>query len=446
MNTTTKNYAFTEYGRLSGLPSPVARMMTAFAGDFRDGVDANLGVGYVNEDTLPREGIRKAFCEVLTRPEQYRLALNYGGPHGSPNLIRAVKDFHLKSGQGRFKKKVLDKSVVAVGASGATSILEGLAQILKPGIVITADPQYYIYTNYLKRQGFEVLAVPEDDEGISIDAVKKVMKSRKIAAKKVSFVYVVTVNNPSCTILSNHRRREVVEFTAQLSRTAGRTIPVFFDKAYEALVHDRNVEPLESALNYDPIGIAYDLDTLSKILAPALRVGYMIGPDGPLTRAIIQKISDTGFSAPLLNQEAAGYLLDHAITKQIRRVNNGYRTKARRVGAWIKRYLGSEIEEVRGGQAGFYFYLTFKHFETHEHSDFFRFLSRTTGNRRVDGPKKARRPRVIYLPGEFCVISEGPLAEKGKRQLRLSYGFESLERIHAAIILMAEALDYCRSK
>lgn len=433
------------YGEASTEPSPVNRMMAAFATDFRDGIDINLGVGYVNERTIPGHMILDAMREVVAHPERYRQAFNYGGPQGSPNLIRAIRQFYVQNRIGGLDEGTLSGMDLIIGPSGATSILDAIAGVMAPGIVLTADPMYYIYCDYLERKGFEVVTVPEDHQGVNPELLEERIGRLGAARERLSFFYFVTINNPSCTILTNERRRRLAAIAARVSRELGREVPVFFDQAYEWLLHDPEGERPESGLLYDERGLIYEIGTLSKVLAPALRIGFMIGRPGPLMRAIVQKTSDIGFSAPLMNQEIAAYLLDTCIPEQLARVNAGYREKARAVKAAIDRELGPHIADCRGGRAGFYFYLTFVEAETRTGSPLFRFLARSTGDPAVDGPPSARNPRVVYIPGEYCVHPRGDSVEAGRRQLRLSYGFEETSRIEEAVAYLRDAAVYART-
>jgi 2-aminoadipate transaminase len=417
------NLRLSRYGQASTVPSPVNRMMASFAGSFRDGFDCNLGVGYVNEETIPVDGLTAAMQAVAAHPEKYRQAFNYGTAEGSANLIASLRCF-----LGRqFDAATLASKRLVAGPCGATSVLAALADLLEPGVVVTSDPAYYIYTDALERKGFEVLAIPEDQEGIDLERLEAKLAAAPGLANRISFLYVVTVNNPSCTILSNARRRALLEFAARLTREQGRPVPVIYDIAYELLLHDPARERFRSVLPDDELGIAYEIGTLSKVLAPALRVGYILGPDGPLLDALAQWSTDSGLGGPLFVQEMASYLLDCRIDAQLAAVNAGYRTKAVAVREGIERQLGALLADCRGGSAGFYFYLTFLDLETHPESPFFERL--TSG----DGP------RVIYIPGVYCVHPRGDLAEVGKRQLRLSYGFEDAGRILEALALMRAA-------
>lgn len=426
----------------STVPSPVNRMMAAFAVDFRDGVDVNLGVGYVAEETIPHGLIQKALADVVENPDRFRAPFNYGGPGGAPYLVDSIRRFYGRTRFGGLTDQLLGDKKIIVGASGATSLLEAIGAVLPPGIVITSDPNYYIYSNLLDRHGFQVVAVPEDQDGIDMHQLERTINDLGRRRDQISFVYVVTVNNPTCSVLANHRRRQLVEIVSRLSRDLGRKVPLLVDTAYELLTHDPAVSSGRSLLLDDHLGIVYEIGTLSKILAPALRIGFLIGQGSAFTDALVQKICDVGFSAPLANQAIASYLLDHHAETQLACVNRGYRAKSKQMRRAIDEHLGPYLSDCRGGAAGFYYYLTFNQIETGEDTRFFRYLVRTTGDSAIDGPGRAKHRRVIYIPGQYCVHPQGDLVNVAKRQLRLSYGFESPVAIEHALQTMGKAAQW----
>jgi DNA-binding transcriptional MocR family regulator len=254
------------------------------------------------------------------------------------------------------------------------------------------------------------------------------------------------VSNPTSTILTNARKHKIVRLMNQIAKTHGKSIPVIFDQAYTGLIHDPEVEVQESVFREDVHDLVYEIGTLSKILAPSFRLGYVIGKASPLLAAIQERNSDVGFSASPLNQSIAAVMLAEVLQQQQSHVLAGYRIKAQAMIERMDQQLGPYLETYSGGRAGFYFYLTFKNIETHPNSDFYRYLHRTTGIRDIDGEGQNGPPRVAYIPGSFCVLPEGALHEVGNRSLRISYGFETMEHLLISIDLIAEAAAFAISR
>jgi DNA-binding transcriptional MocR family regulator len=437
-------YKLSDYGALSIEQSPIGSMTADFSTAFRKGIDINLGVGYVNDDTIPSNELRECFSYVLQHSHIYKSSLNYGAAQGSNHLIHAIRDYYVTNEIGNVTQKDFDSLHIAIGANGATSILDAIADVLPKGIVFTVEPMYYIYTETLRRKGYTICAIPETDEGIDINYLKKYIETCDIHT--ISFFYIITVNNPTTQIITNICKKEIVHIAEDISRKRGHIVPVIFDKAYEDIIYDSSVEKPESGLLYQSLPCVFEVGTLSKIIAPALRIGYVISQYSTMFSAIIQRNNDVGFSAPLILQDVSSVFLQKYIKQHREKVMVGYAQKAKTIIDYIHKYLGDFVERVQGGKAGFYVYITFKTIQTHSSSDFFAFLSRSTNDSVIDGEKGNVNPRLLYVPGEMCMNEHSEQQELRYRQLRISFGFEPIEELERAILLMQQAAEYAQKK
>ena len=106
-----------------------------------------------------------------------------------------------------------------------------------------------------------------DDDGVRIDHLEEVLKKHT-----VRFIYVLpNFHNPVGVTLSLERRIELVKIAAKYG------VPIIEDDPYRELRFEG--EDLPAMMTLHKENVIY-LSTFSKILAPGLRLGWVVGPAG----------------------------------------------------------------------------------------------------------------------------------------------------------------------
>ena len=157
----------------------------------------------------------------------------------------------------------IDQVVVTTGSQQAQHLIAQV--LLDPGDpVIVGDPEYLGALQAFRSREVRLLPVAVDREGIDVDAIEATIE----AGERPKLVYTVPhFHNPSGTTLSSRRRERLLELAARHG------FMVVFDDPYREL-GEVGSRPAEAAGH----PMAVELRSVSKVLAPGLRVGWMIAP------------------------------------------------------------------------------------------------------------------------------------------------------------------------
>ncbi len=156
--------------------------------------------------------------------------------------------------------------------------------------VLVEQPTYDRPLLILERLGAEIVPVPLDEDGLELDALERALDDGEPPA----FLYTIpTFQNPSGLSLSVERRRRLVELAAE------RELLVLEDDPY-GLVRFEG-EPPPSLFSLDESGWVGYSSSFSKTIAPGLRVGYYVLPEG-LESALEAAATSTYITPVLLAQ------------------------------------------------------------------------------------------------------------------------------------------------
>jgi GntR family transcriptional regulator/MocR family aminotransferase len=278
---------------------------------------------------VPTTLLARALRRALSRPRR----LDYGDANGDP-LARTALAQLLSTQRG-----------LAVGADdvfltqGSQHAVDLLARTLvRPGDVVAVEALGYgPARGAFVAAGARLLGVPVDREGLDV---------AKLAGRGVRAVYLTPHHHyPTTVTLCAERRLALLEL-ARRERFA----IIEDDYDHEFHYQGRPVLPLASA---DTAGSVVYVGTLSKVLAPGVRLGFVVAPRPLVERLAVQRLSNDRQGATVLEAAVGELLDDGSLGRHVRKMRRVYAARRDAALEALQRHLGDAVRvvEPRGGMA-----------------------------------------------------------------------------------------------
>lgn len=240
---------------------------------------------------------------------------------------RALRE-QLSQCLGQVRGAMVDPESVLV-VTGATQAISLTAQVLlRAGhrAIALEDPSNAIQRRLLHDLGLHVVDVPIDSQGLSVDVLA--------ASPARAVICTPSHQYPTGVVLSAQRRE-------QLCRWAEQRDAVILEDDYDSEFH--YARPVTGCLQgLVPQHVAL-VGSVSKSLAPALRLGWVVAPPallGPLRQAKMHADFGSGF---LEQQVLAEFMASGAYDRNLRALRRRYAERR----AWLVGALASRLR--RGG-------------------------------------------------------------------------------------------------
>lgn len=287
---------------------------------------------------------RKIWADLAKRVciETPNSAFGYDKPEGRAELRSALSRYLRRT---RGVQCHPDQLVITTGATQALSLIAKL--LLSPGSeVVIEDPITHEIHTIFSLPGVTLCPVPVDQHGMKTDQIP--------AARRPSFVYVTPSHQfPLGGTLPIQRRVQLIQF----ARTADCYI---VEDDYDSEFRYEGA-PISSLQGLDPDRVIY-IGTFSKILSPALRLGYLILPPSLTERCRSLKWF-TDLHTPSLEQlTLARFIEEGHLERHIAKMKKTYRKRRDVLIDSLTRYFSDKVN-IFGHSTGLHLVAEFANVE-----------------------------------------------------------------------------------
>jgi 2-aminoadipate transaminase len=366
-------------------------------------------------EIFPVERFREACQQVLTTNPA--IALQYGPTEGYRPLRELIVAHMARYGI----LATVDNILITSGSQQALDLIAKLL-INRGDRILVESPTYLGALQAFDLMGAEYVTVPIDDDGLQTAEMERALRSGP------KFMYILpNFQNPGGTTLSRSRRDELV----LLSDKYG--IPIIEDDPYGQLRYEgEHIPPLvvldRTNLLRDNgylLGNVIYLSTFSKVLAPGLRLGWIVAPPDVITHLVQLKQSADLHTSSFTQMVAYEVARDGFMEEHVKLIRKVYKERRDAMLEALHDYFPPEVSW------------------THPHGGLFLWVTLPPGIDTMKLLDTALRQDVAFVPGEPFF----PSGQETGSHMRLNFSNARPEQIREGIrrlsIAVAHELEHC---
>jgi len=221
--------------------------------------------GLPDPSIFPKRELSDIVVKVLQ--EYGDKALQYGPTKGITSFREELLKFMERKG---IKISSDDDIIITTGSQQALYII--VQTLINPNDNIVLElPSYLGAINAFRLSEPNFIGIPIDDNGMRIDILEERLRRLRSEGKRVKLVYTIPIaHNPAGVTMSLERRKHLVELSEEYD------FLIIEDDPYSFFTYEpTDTTPLKSI---DNNGMVIYISTLSKILSPGLRIGWILAP------------------------------------------------------------------------------------------------------------------------------------------------------------------------
>ena len=349
-------------------------------------------------DCLPLDQFRACVDDVLRRDGAR--ALQYSPP------LQSLRDWLAAYMRSRGVECTADSIFITNGAQQGLAILARL--FLDPGdAAVIEEVTFTGVRQVVDAQGASIVTIPTDlATGADVDALEAAFTR---SPKPRLAILITDFHNPLGVSLSADKREQIAALAAK------HAVPIVEDDPYSALRYAGAALPPIKA--FDSAGAIIYVGSFSKMLAPAVRLGWLVAPAALLPRITVLRESFDLESSSLMQRAVFEFLSRGYLEPHLARLNAANRERQAAMQAALREHLG-DIAHWTQPEGGLFVWVTLP-----------------------DGVdtwatfEAAVARQVAYIPGAAFAVNGGQ-----RNTLRLNYSNVKPEAIEEGVRRLAEVV------